>query len=89
MQGPVAHAVESFELEETDGFTRLDYGGELGVDLPLIASWYADRVVPIWKRAVLKSLEKVKKAPKIARERAGGARQEIRVVLRIQDGLDW
>ena len=69
LQGPVAHAIESFELEEHGGRTRLDYTGELGVDLPLIAGWYAERVVPIWNGAVMRSLERVKAS---AEERSQG-----------------
>jgi len=57
LRGPVPHAVESFELTEEDGGTRLEYAGEVGLDW-----WFAGRaaakwwVVPTWDRVVAASL---------------------------------
>jgi hypothetical protein len=67
LQGPVSHTTEHFHLREVEGGTEIEYAGELGVDLPLIASWYAKKVVPIWNRTVERSLEGVKAS---AEERA-------------------
>lgn len=73
LQGPVAHAVEYFQLHEVAGGTEIEYSGELGVDLPLITRWYAKRVVPIWNDTVRESLEGVKASAE-ERERAHGRR---------------
>ena len=58
LHGPVPHAVEHFTLEESDGGTELDYGGEIGIDffvLGRIAARYWVRSQ--WERAVREHLE--------------------------------
>jgi hypothetical protein len=72
--GPVPHAVEQFALEESEGITKLRYGGEVGIDfffLGRIAGRYW--VKPQWDRVVREHLEDLKQR---AEERA--ARQRSR-----------
>jgi hypothetical protein len=72
--GPVPHAVEQFALEESEGITKLRYGGEVGIDfffLGRIAGRYW--VKPQWDRVVREHLEDLKHR---AEERA--ARQRSR-----------
>jgi hypothetical protein len=59
--GPVAHALEEFVLEESDGATELRYSGELGIDFYILGR-IAGRhwVRPQWERVVAAHLEDLK-----------------------------
>ena len=59
--GPVPHAVESFELRESDGGTELRYGGEVGIDFFVLGRVAGRRWVrPQWERVVGEHLEDVR-----------------------------
>lgn len=78
LTGPVPHAVEQFELEETDGVTELRYSGELGIDF-FILGRIAGRhwVRPQWERVVTAHIEDVRQRAEaraawhVARESSG------------------
>ena len=59
VRGPVPHVVESFELRAAENGTSLTWQGELGTDLGLLGSWWADRVARAWENAVRASLEPI------------------------------
>jgi hypothetical protein len=60
VRGPVPHVVEQFVLNETDGGTELEYGGELGTDLWALGSLWGAAVARTWEATVRESLEQVK-----------------------------
>ena len=61
LSGPVPHAVESFELRESDRGTELRYCGEVGIDFFLLGRVAGRRWVrPQWERVVGGHLEDVK-----------------------------
>jgi hypothetical protein len=60
VRGPVPHVLETFELAETDGGTRLAYSGELGTDLWLLGSMWGAAVARSWVAAVAATLDGVK-----------------------------
>jgi len=61
LRGPVPHAVETFELSEKNGRTRLVYSGELGIDFWVLGN-LAGRywVTPTWLGIVEQHLAEVK-----------------------------
>jgi len=61
LAGPVPHAVEQFALEESDGGTEIQYGGEVGIDF-FVLGRAAGRhwVRPTWERTVREHLEDLK-----------------------------
>lgn len=59
LRGPVPHAVETFELDETDTGTELTYKGELGTDLWRLGSWWGNQVAGPWERAAAQSLASI------------------------------
>jgi hypothetical protein len=70
LTGPVPHAVEEFELRETDGATNLRYSGEIGIDFFALGRIAGRRWVrPQWERAVRDHLGDVKRR---AEQRATG-----------------
>lgn len=60
VRGPVPHVLESFDLIEQDGCTRLVYAGEMGADLGWLGQRWADAVARTWERTVAESLSAVK-----------------------------
>lgn len=60
VRGPVPYVVEHFLLEERDGATDLEYGGELGTDLWVLGAAWGRLVVPAWERTVHRSLESIR-----------------------------
>jgi hypothetical protein len=61
LAGPVPHAIERFELDESGGGTELGYTGEVGIDFFVLGRLAARRWVrPQWERAVREHLETVK-----------------------------
>lgn len=62
VRGPVPHVVETFELEEVAGTTRLDYRGELGTDLWGLGARWGDVVAARWEQVVAESFAAVKDA---------------------------
>lgn len=60
VRGPVPHLSEVFELDETEGGTRLTWRGELGTDLGRLGERWGARVARAWARAVERSIESVK-----------------------------
>lgn len=61
VRGLVPHVAERFELTELEDGTRVEYTGELGVDLGSFGGTWARRfVVPPWNDVVRRSLEDVK-----------------------------
>jgi hypothetical protein len=77
LTGPVPYAREQFTLEEADGGTELEYGGEVGIDffvLGKLAGRYWVR--PQWERTVREHLEDLKER---AEQRAAARRsREVR-----------
>jgi hypothetical protein len=58
LSGPVPHAVEEFDLTETEGETLLRYEGEVGIDFFFLGRLAGRRWVrPQWERAVRADLE--------------------------------
>jgi len=76
VRGLVPHVVERFELTELEGATRIEYTGELGVDLGILGREWARRfVVPPWNDVVARSLAQTKAGAEgrsAARARRGG-----------------
>jgi hypothetical protein len=61
LAGPVPHAIERFELDESGGRTELRYTGEVGIDFFVLGRLAARHWVrPQWERAVREHLEDVK-----------------------------
>jgi hypothetical protein len=56
VRGPVPHLRETFELESTDGGTRLTWSGELATDFWCVGRAWGARVARQWERAVAHSL---------------------------------
>ncbi len=60
VRGPVPCAEETFVLHEAPGGTRLDYQGELGVDLFGLGRLWGRAVARRWEATVAASLEAIK-----------------------------
>ncbi len=60
VRGPVPYVSETFELEETQGGTRLTYTGELGTDLGALGERWGDVVARSWVATVQGSLETIR-----------------------------
>ncbi len=60
VRGPVPHVVETFELHESSGGTRLEYRGELGTDFWALGRWWGARVAAKWEAVVRDSLDAIK-----------------------------
>lgn len=74
LRGPVPHVSETFELEEIDGRTRLDYRGELGSDFWGPGAVWGRLVAGKWVRTVENSLQDVRRSSEAraaARRRRG------------------
>jgi hypothetical protein len=72
LRGPVPHVVETFELYEDQGGTRLEYRGEIGLDFWTVGQVAARLwVAPTWERVVRESLETTREeCQKLAAARA-------------------
>ena len=60
VRGPVPHVVETFDLTEHAGGTRLTYTGEIGADLWQAGRWWAGVVAAPWQATVAASLAAVR-----------------------------
>lgn len=60
VRGPVPHVVETFDLQERDGGTRLIYTGELGTDLWALGEVWGRLVAKSWEATVRASLDAAK-----------------------------
>lgn len=60
VRGPVPHVVETFELEEQKGTTRLSYAGELGTDLWGLGERWGSLVAATWVATVQSAFEAVR-----------------------------
>jgi hypothetical protein len=60
VRGPVPHVLESFQLSEHSGRTRLTYDGELGTDLWSLGRRWGNVVATRWEAVVEASLAAVK-----------------------------
>jgi hypothetical protein len=60
LRGPVPYAVETFELQPTEGGTAFTYTGEMGADFWGLGSWWVNKVAGPWDKAVEASLASVK-----------------------------
>jgi hypothetical protein len=60
VRGPVPYVVERFELDEREGVTVLEYGGDLGTDLWTLGRSWGRLVARTWVEAVRKSMADVK-----------------------------
>lgn len=60
VRGPVPHVVETFNLDDRDGSTRLRYEGEIGDDFWRLGQWWANVVARKWEATVAESLASVK-----------------------------
>jgi hypothetical protein len=60
LRGPVPYVVETFELREVDGGTRLEYSGELGTDLWALGRLWGSATARVWEATVRRSLGAVK-----------------------------
>src|SRR5688572_28936522 len=52
VRGPVPHVVERFTLHAAQDATRLEYTGELDVDLWALGRWWGDQVATKWEATV-------------------------------------
>jgi hypothetical protein len=60
VRGPVPYVVETFELTDGDGTTRLAYSGEMGTDLGWLGERWGVVVARSWERTVADSMASVK-----------------------------
>ena len=60
VRGPVPYVVETFELTERPGGTRLVYRGEMAADLWRAGQWWAGVVARRWEATVAASLAAVR-----------------------------
>lgn len=60
LRGPVPHVVETFDLEEENGTTRLSYRGELGTDFWAAGAAWGALVSRKWEEAVAKSFADIR-----------------------------
>lgn len=60
VRGPVPHVVETFDLQDRDGGTRLTYTGELGTDLWSVGESWGRIVARSWEDTVKAALDTAK-----------------------------
>lgn len=60
VRGPVPYVVETFQLDEHAGGTRLTYTGELGTDLGAFGERWGDLVARTWVGTVQTSLDTIR-----------------------------
>jgi len=72
VRGPVPYVAEEFTLTPSDGFTVLEYSGELGTDFGVAGQWWGSQVAKAWEAAVHASFASIK-AEAERRARPGGA----------------
>jgi len=71
LRGPVPHVLETFQLTDEHGGTRLTYTGEMGNDFGRVGSWWARQVAGPWEAAVHFSFAQIKDE---AERQSGSAR---------------